>query len=454
MKPSGANTPTMDYNTQTDRAGQNLTKDDFQTVVNKKRRSSDPEIAEARKNRRKVNNERKEADDLLMANRYEPLSDMDDDTEVNPMRRQPPAKNQTPGRKYKPPPVVITGKPTTGKHVSLITFLNENVVDKKYKIKYTNNTNIYVETEEAHIKLVKDLQHKGIHFHTFTRSDQKTHAFVLSGLHHAPHEDEIKEELVSAHALKVREVYKMRNTYAPKYLVITDASTNMHDVTKIKHISYTIVTWQRRQNKQVISQCHRCQEWGHATSNCFRPYRCLKCAGPHNTADCTKQIEEPPKCANCDGAHTANNTDCPVYKAKLEFRAKPRNEVKQPPRYVPAPPPKESAWRRPLPMTHTRPAATNPPATLNDLRLEVQKMDKHNNELRASVQTGKTGCDDQLNNFNDLANEFKILNSLININEVLKNVRELNRALMQCTSMSAKMAICTKFFAGLDTQEN
>ena len=91
---------------------------------------------------------------------------------------------------------------------------------------------------------------------------------------------------------------------------------------------------------------------------------------------------------------------------------------------------------------------------LNDLRHEVQKIDDHNKELKTSVQAGKAGCDDQLNNFNDLANEFKILNSLINVNEVLKNVRELKRPLTQCTSMSTKMAICTKFFAGLDIQEN
>ena len=116
---------------------------------------------------------RKEADDLLMASRYEPLCDIDDDAEENPTHRKPPAPKQSSGRKLKPPPVVITGKRSTGKHISLIAFLNETVADKKYRIKYTNNTNIYVETQETHIKLVKDLQHEGIHFHTFTRSDQK-----------------------------------------------------------------------------------------------------------------------------------------------------------------------------------------------------------------------------------------------------------------------------------------
>lgn len=59
-----------------------------------------------------------------------------------------------------------------------------------------------------------------------------------------------------------------------------------------------------------LSQCHRCQGYGHGASFCAVAPACVKCAGPHLTRDCTKKIEQPPKCVNCGGAHPANYRSC------------------------------------------------------------------------------------------------------------------------------------------------
>lgn len=60
-------------------------------------------------------------------------------------------------------------------------------------------------------------------------------------------------------------------------------------------------------NKKELVQCHRCQKWGHATSNCNMHAKCLKCAKDHLTGECTKTPETDPNCnSNLCGRSAAN----------------------------------------------------------------------------------------------------------------------------------------------------
>lgn len=93
-------------------------------------------------------------------------------------------KKQQTSKKVRLPPIVMQRKPTSGKYSQLIKLINEDVLDQKYKIKYTNNTNIYVETDKDHESLIKILIEKGMQFHTYIWKDQRTHVFVLCDLHH------------------------------------------------------------------------------------------------------------------------------------------------------------------------------------------------------------------------------------------------------------------------------
>ena len=71
-----------------------------------------------------------------------------------------------------------------------------------------------------------------------------------------------------------------------------------------------------------------------------------------------------------------------------------------------------------------------------------------------STQLVRSCCNDQVSKFNELAEQFSILNSLIDIDEVLEQVRELNNILKHCSNKMSKIAACTKFFAQLAGQEN
>jgi hypothetical protein len=46
---------------------------------------------------------------------------------------------------------------------------------------------------------------------------------------------------------------------------------------------------------------------------CNRPFLCVKCAGPHDTASYRKSSDTPATCALCGGPHPANNRDCKYY---------------------------------------------------------------------------------------------------------------------------------------------
>ncbi|GJQ88528.1 hypothetical protein Trydic_g22002, partial [Trypoxylus dichotomus] len=67
----------------------------------------------------------------------------------------------------------------------------------------------------------------------------------------------------------------------------------------------------KRVKKDQVTQCHRCQLYGHGQRNCHAAAVCVKCAGPHQTAKCTKPRDVPAKCALCSSPHPASYRRCP-----------------------------------------------------------------------------------------------------------------------------------------------
>ncbi|RZC36381.1 hypothetical protein BDFB_014404, partial [Asbolus verrucosus] len=185
-------------------------------------------------------------------------------------------------------------------------------------------------------------------YHTYATTENKTHGFVIRGLENNPEPEEIKNELVQQN-IQVKEVYKMKNTMKPMYLVITTANETIKSVEKkAPVVCYVVVRWEKHINKKGMTQCHRCQAWGHATGNCKVDPKCLKCGEKHETRQCNLNEDQDPKCANCGEKHTANSTDCKVYKERMKYieeRKQKFEKMKEnKKKYVPAPPPAENAW--------------------------------------------------------------------------------------------------------------
>ena len=100
---------------------------------------------------------------------------------------------------------------------------------------------------------------------------------------------------------------------------------SLQDVRTIKYVLNVRVTWEKYRNTKKVTQCHRCQQFGHGSKNCCNAPRCMHCAAQHLTEDCT-QKEEEPVCINCKKKHKANSFECEAYTKRLNTIAENRQK--------------------------------------------------------------------------------------------------------------------------------
>lgn len=124
-------------------------------------------------------------------------------------------------------------------------------------------------------------------------------------------------------------------------------------------IDHAKIKWAYYYNTKPIIQCKRCQQLGHATSNCFAPTRCLKCAGDLWSRECPHDVTTAPKCANCGASQLSNSEECVVSRkiiGNIEERKQRSQHSRKPPlqRYQPAPMPTYNAANPPAPQQQPR----------------------------------------------------------------------------------------------------
>ncbi|CAH1105260.1 unnamed protein product [Psylliodes chrysocephalus] len=325
----------------------------------------------------------------------------------------------------------------------------KGIVKGEFSIKHTNYTTIiFVKNKEDHQRVLENIKSENMPYHTYTSRDDKSHAFVLRGLAEGTKIAHIEENLEEEHEIKPLAVYQMRTKERPLFLVVTDPVITLEYLNKnTRRVLYTRVTWELWKSMKLIIQCHNCQQWGHATSNCGRNARCLKCAGDHHTRTCLKTPDTPATWANCGGDHPANYSKCPNYVEKLERMLERRPKQQQ--KYVPASQPILNQWearnknRNPntefpaLPTKYARETAEN-------VRIPARRPDMQRQS------TPGVAVDD----FTALNNEFETLNRLINIGELTRAVRELNARLIKCKTGKDVIETYNAFMTDVDINFN
>lgn len=407
-------------------------------------------------------------------NKFQPLEEDNEsmeteseieEEEIEPKNKTNPKKTNENSKNYakrnKPPPIVVKGK--FSDHEKIIETLKKEAING-FSFKFgPQNTSIYINDNQEYITIKQIFDENNTEYYTYTPKNEKTHAFVLKGLEIPVTTEDIMSEIKDKHNLKIINVYKMKNTKRPLYLVVTDSKVTLkHMEATVKVIYYTKIKWERHINNKIIIQCHRCQDWGHATTNCRANPVCLKCAKGHWTRECPKQTNEPPKCSNCEGEHTANNIKCQVYINKITTLEKTREKNrKNNPRYnrtyeeriysktEPAQPPKTNAWeeRNKLKTNEQQQQYRFNQQDFPHLPTEDERQHKEttHQQQRPHNQDKYYNSNTQQNTFEELTSEFSKLNNLINMKTMLSAVKDLNMRLAQCTNQMEKFKVFYDF---------
>ena len=338
------------------------------------------------------------------SNRYEPLQNTTVDNVPNVNVDAP----DQPEVRVKQSPIVIHG--TIERQQNFIGLIES--ITRDFMLQHNTAAQRFsIITFNKQIKnaIINALRVRFVKFHTFADKEDRKNTFVLKGLQGEWSLEDIQATLLQK-GIKVSSINKMKNVRYSTYVISTarDVTLNMLNE-KARCILYTRVTYELYKNKRQISQCHRCQEWGHVASNCYDKPACLKCAQEHSTHECTKPRDTPAKCFNCDGDPPANSITCPEYLKRVEAieqrRARTRQTTEAPRRLQPAPPPTKNAWHE-----RTRQAE----------------------QTRRTTTNSFSPTDDFSAKMNTLTEVINEMNSLIDIDRHIRELKQLNTDLRNC----------------------
>ncbi|KAK9679957.1 hypothetical protein QE152_g39533 [Popillia japonica] len=318
------------------------------------------------------------------------------------------------------------------------------------------------------------------------------------GLHDDVEAEDVKLELLELE-VPVKSVEKFKNTKNPIFMLtvpknvgIKQLSTKARYVqrtkTKARYVQRTKVYYEPHMSKRELIQCKKCQEWGHATANCFLGVvRCVKCAGSHRSYECSKSRTEPATCCNCGGDHPASSLECDSYIKAVETKKRKNDRAAisaqtRKPKYQPAPPPKTNAWQSrgnfpPLPTPrmlreveprdgaelqrrsslddattrqsqsqNTQSGGHTPPDLSERTGKHTQPPTNRMNRTKELRSTREyTDIDDNLNYTNRIADTFKAINDIVNLEWLADRLDELYEKMKSCTTLIQHAKLISEF---------
>lgn len=233
-------------------------------------------------------------------------------------------------KKVKIPPLVIYNH--IKDHVKTVKDMQKDLKEKLSLVCKQDRVIIYTKNQHDYSVMREKIEAAQVSFHTYSLSTEKPVISILKGLPPNITAPEIKEELENEHKLKVLEVKqfikkqdkngKVSEIKLPIYCVKFENNTQIADVKKVRVLCWCRISWERNFSSSSVTQCYKCQAFGHIAKNCFRQVVCANCAEAHNTSDCT--TKDLKKCINCGGEHKANDVECEAYIRSVNRKKKYR----------------------------------------------------------------------------------------------------------------------------------
>lgn len=216
------------------------------------------------------------------------------------------------------PPITVVGATNFANAISIVS---ESAKDN-YFLKYMSiGVKIQVTKFDNYNEIKTRLINANIEFYSHDVNPEKYEQFILSGIHKVEINvltDELTSKGFIVSAINEIPVKQPRFSNEGLYRVTLKGSVDLKKLSKT-HLNHTVVKWKRHERRSKITQCRRCQNFGHGIRNCNISFKCSKCGSNHESSTCTADFL---KCANCGGEHDANANDCPKRISFLEMRQK------------------------------------------------------------------------------------------------------------------------------------
>lgn len=287
-----------------------------------------------------------ETNSVLTDNRYDSLSNMDEDEDEDyrsvlsgftNSKNVINSNNNTKSKSQSIKPIITDSKDHDFEKLKN-TILKLNLSDK-FLIKKLKNETFKITTfkKEDKVKILQCLKEincdidkdefaidKKYNFHTFSEPEDKSSVYVLKGHYYMECQD-LYKKLVEAKVPVAKVSFLNNNKESPSYIIhFANSEIALNHLTSTyRVIDCLVVTWQKfNKSKKKFTQCFNCQQYGHTARNCGKAYKCVKCVETHLPGQCARKTKEgSPKCVNCGGDHAANSKLCKVfveYKQKIE----------------------------------------------------------------------------------------------------------------------------------------
>lgn len=241
------------------------------------------------------------------------------------------SNNNTPGntakKTSKPPPIVI--QDVVNLQELLICIEEACDLDNiEVKSSMGGITRIYAKDSESYRATVRQLNAYKIEFHSYQLKEDKPYKVVILGLSPCTSKTQIEDQLkkLGHQALNIYNP-KSRKTGNPMnmFFISLVPKENNKNVLGSKLFCRQRVNIEVARKSSEITQCHRCQDYGHTSKYCHREYICVVCGEEHKTSDCTRPKNTPATCALCGGDHPANFKGCEKFKQYLQ-RTQPKKK--------------------------------------------------------------------------------------------------------------------------------
>ena len=257
-------------------------------------------------------------------------------------RTEPPAVE----KRVKAPPIVVTSVSDLASFRTQLKNCKETCNLKvSFQVGRRGECRLLTESLQDHQTFLGYLKNHQHNFYTYDTKSARPFKVVIKGLSNDLSVDEIKNELKVLLGFAPSQVIPMKKKSngnnsrfgltSQFYLIHFNRSeiNNLKLLDKVQFLFNVRVKWEHFKkhggNGQNLTQCRRCQAFGHGTDHCAMVPKCMVCGdSSHDKDNCPVKEITQFKCANCGGNHKSNFWDCPIRKKVLDSRAKHQQKSK------------------------------------------------------------------------------------------------------------------------------